>query len=368
MTTFFPKCQFGSDSMPGFSEEHETSGPLRVIDAALNRAAEGLRVVEDYARMILNDPYLTGQFKSLRHRLFSASEAFQTSERVASRDTPRDVGTTITTETEQQRDSVTGIVQANLSRVQQALRTIEEYSKLVYPAAAAMIEPLRYESYTLEKAILTTILSLANLKDARLYVLLDGRKSPEQFSTMARELIAGGADIIQLRDKELSAQELFQRGRILAEICRPAGVRWIMNDRADLAVAAGADGVHVGQDDLTVFQARQIVGPAKLVGVSTHSLDQARAAVRDGANYVGVGPIFFSRTKSFKETVGLELASQVAQEIRLPAFAIGGINGDNLASVLQTGIERVTVKGAITESSDPRQAAQHIKQQLLSSQ
>ncbi len=351
--------------MPPSINDAESAGPLRVIDAALNRAAEGLRVVEDHARMILNDAYLSEQFKSLRHRLFAAAQTFHTAERVASRDTSHDVGTAIEVATEQRRDSAAGLVQANLSRVQQALRTIEEYSKLVYPAAAKVIEPLRYESYTLEKAILTTILSLANLKDARLYVLLDGRASSDEFTAIARQLIDGGADLIQLRDKELSARELIRRGRILQELCRPRNVRWIMNDRADLAVAAGADGVHLGQDDLTVFEARQVVGPAKLIGVSTHSLDQARAAVRNGANYIGVGPIFFSRTKSFKETVGLKLAEEVAREIRLPAFAIGGIHEENLPAVLATGIKRVTIKGAITDSPDARQLAQNIKERLL---
>jgi thiamine-phosphate pyrophosphorylase len=346
------------------NEEHGL-GALRVIDAALNRAAEGLRVVEDYARLILNDPHLTERTKSLRHRLFVASQSFQGEHRVASRDTMNDVGTEISTETESHRESTTGVVQANLSRVQQALRTIEEYSKLVLPNAAQAIEPLRYESYTLEKAILTTVMSLTNLKSSRLYVLIDGRGSSTEFAELVGELISAGVDIFQLRDKELTSRQLLERGKILNDLCRPQNVRWIMNDRADLAIAAGADGVHVGQDDLPVAAARRVVGPTKLIGVSTHSVEQARAAVIEGANYIGVGPIFHSQTKAFKKTLGLDFASHVAQEITLPAFAIGGINLDNVDSVLETGISRITIKGAIVDAAHPRMVAEQIKRKLM---
>jgi len=130
-----------------------------------------------------------------------------------------------------------------------------------------------------------------------------------------------------------------------------------MNDRPDLAALSRADGVHVGQDELSVKDARSIVGPEALVGVSTHSIEQARQAVLEGANYLGVGPTFPSDTKQFEKFPGLDLLRQVGAEIRLPAFAIGGITTENLPEVLATGMTRVAVSGAIAAAAEPVAAA-----------
>ena len=151
-------------------------------------------------------------------------------------------------------------------------------------------------------------------------------------------MISAGVAIIQLRDKRLDDRELLARGRLLAaligEAPPPARTLWIMNDRPDLAALAGSGGVHLGQEDVAVKDARRIVRPDRLVGVSTHSLEQARQAVLDGADYIGVGPTFPSETKQFDRLPGLELLRAVAAEIRLPAFAIGGISPQNLPQVL----------------------------------
>ncbi len=137
---------------------------------------------------------------------------------------------------------------------------------------------------------------------------------------------------------------------------REAGALYVMNDRADLAVVTEADGVHVGQDELSVKEARRIVGPHRLVGVSTHTIEQARQAVLDGADYIGVGPVFPSVTKSFESPAGLELVRQIAAEIALPWFAIGGINAENVDSVLEAGATRIAVSHAILSADDPESA------------
>jgi thiamine-phosphate pyrophosphorylase len=134
---------------------------------------------------------------------------------------------------------------------------------------------------------------------------------------------------------------------------READTVFIMNDRADLAAATDADGVHVGQDELPVKEARAIVGPRRLVGVSTHSIEQARQAVLDGADYLGVGPVFPSATKAFDSLAGLELVRQIAAEISLPWFAIGGINAENIGAVLEAGATRIAVSHAILSAHDP---------------
>ncbi|MFO0202059.1 MAG: thiamine phosphate synthase, partial [Alphaproteobacteria bacterium] len=144
-----------------------------------------------------------------------------------------------------------------------------------------------------------------------------------------------------------------------------SGALFIMNDRPDLAVLAEADGVHVGQGDLTAQEARRIVGGDKLVGVSTHSIEQARQAVLDGADYIGVGPVFSSRTKEFDEFSGLEYVQQVASEITLPAFAIGGIGVTNLREVLSAGASRVAVSSEICAADDVERVAARMKESLL---
>ena len=143
-------------------------------------------------------------------------------------------------------------------------------------------------------------------------------------------------------------------------LTRETPVLCIVNDRPDLAALARADGVHVGQEEVSVKDARRIVGPESLVGVSTHTIEQARQAVLDGANYIGVGPTFPSGTKTFEHFPGLDLLRAVAAEIRLPAFAIGGITSENLAEVLAAGIARIAVSAAITAAADPAEAARQL--------
>ncbi len=139
---------------------------------------------------------------------------------------------------------------------------------------------------------------------------------------------------------------------------------FIANDRPDLAILSQADGVHVGQDELSVKDVRAIVGPDLLVGVSTHSLEQARAAILDGADYIGVGPTFPSRTKQFSHYPGLELLRQVAGEIRLPAFAVGGITAANVAQVRACGMTRIAVSGAVMDEAHPAAALAELRRLL----
>lgn len=349
----------------GSSERHAPAlsadvGLLRILDAAANRAREGLRVVEDYTRFVLDDRHLTQQLKNLRHRLTAALAAIPLHDRLAARETQADVGTSLVTPGEQQRSDGQQVLWANFGRLQEALRSLEEFSKVDYGPSAAEFEQVRYQTYTLQRTITATTAGMARLAAARLYVLVDGRATPEEFEALAAALVAAAVDVIQLRDKGLGDRALLARARRLRELTAGSRTLFIVNDRPDLAVLAGADGVHVGQDELTVKDARTIVGLRRLVGVSTHSLEQARQAVLDGADYIGVGPTFPSATKSFPHFPGLELVRAVAAEIRLPAFAIGGITAANVAGVLAAGMPRVAVSGAISGVADPAAAAREL--------
>jgi len=336
----------------------------RVLDAAANRALEGLRVVEDYARFVLDNKFLTSQTKSLRHELTETLSFLSCNDRFAARETTADVGTTISLPSEQNRASAWDVCLASCERVKQSLRSLEEFGKLVDPHAAQQVEALRYQFYTLEKCLGVGQDSQRLLAEVRLCVLVDGCDSESSLASLVGQLIEAGVPMIQLRDKHLSAAELVRRGKVIRQLTQDQDVLLIVNDRTDIAAAVDADGVHLGQDDLEVQQARALLGPRKLIGVSTHNIEQARQAVLDGANYLGVGPTFPSTTKAFDAFPGVELLAQVAEEIRLPAFAIGGITTDNLESVLETGIGRVAVSGAVSSTSDPGSAAQAFLQRL----
>ncbi|MGI9456518.1 MAG: thiamine phosphate synthase [Aeoliella sp.] len=326
---------------------------LRILDAAINRAAEGLRVVEDYLRMVAGDVHLTRLAKELRHDLAAAAECLISIDRHTVRDTLGDVGTRISTEAEASRTDAWQVAAASFQRTAQALRSLEEYGKLVNDSFAAECEALRYRLYTLEKATSATQSSHERLADIRLYVLVGGDEAKSSFTLKIRALIEAGVQAIQLRDKRLADRELLACARLLGEITRDQNVLAIVNDRPDIAAAAEVDGVHLGQDDLPVATARRIIGPRKLIGVSTHSIQQAQQAVLDGADYLGAGPTFPTTTKSFDSFPGLEYLEQVAAEISLPMFAIGGIDAENLSEVIATGVSRVAVSSTIVGASEP---------------
>lgn len=330
---------------------------VRILDANANRASEGLRVVEEYVRFVLDDGHLTQLCKQLRHDLGVALGSLATSDLCASRDTNADIGTSITTEDEYRRAEPRDVALASQKRVEQALRCIEEYSKTLVPTVAAAIEKLRYRAYTLGKAITTTSFSLARLSGARLYVLIDGGSSRVDFEQLAASLVEAGVHVLQLRDKQLTDRELVGRARQLRQLTRDTSTVCIINDRPDIAALSDADGVHVGQDELSIKDARAIVGLGKLIGVSTHSIEQARQAVLDGANYIGCGPTFPSTTKQFEDFPGTNFLREVAGEISLPAFAIGGITLDGVALVHHAGLRRVAVSSSIVDSEDPAKKA-----------
>ncbi len=202
---------------------------------------------------------------------------------------------------------------------------------------------------------------LRNLqRPAQVYVLLDGQETLQQFRSLTKQLVAAGVHVLQLRDKRLTDRQLVERARLMCELTRGTPTQSIINDRPDVTVLADADGVHVGQDELTVADARAVIGPNRLVGVSTHSIEQARQAVQDGADYLGCGPTFRSQTKSFEQFPGLAFLKEGLAEIQRPAFAIGGIDAENLGQLLAIGWTRIAVSSAVIRAPDPAAAARSL--------
>ena len=345
------------------------NGPvLRILDANFNRAREALRVVEDYARFVLNDDGICGSLKQLRHDLAEATAGI-VGDAILYRDTPGDVGTTAKTTSEQSREDLNHVVTAAGKRLGEALRTIEEYLKTVDSTRAAQVESIRYRFYELERQIAVTLRKPAcGFAKVRLYVLITESLCSRPWLEVAERAILGGADCLQLREKDLASGALLARAKQLVTLCRQHKVISIINDRPDIALLADADGVHLGQDDLPAADVRKLIGPRKILGVSTHNLDQAKRAMLDGADYLGVGPFFRSSTKTRDFIAGADYARQVAEQIPLPAVAIAGITEQNVDQVTATGVKAIAVTAAVCSAADPQEAARRLKERLAASQ
>jgi len=328
----------------------------RLLSHASITARETLRVVQDYAELVLRDPRLATRLAADRETLLAALGrcGMEPLALVSNRSVDGQLAANASA-----RDT-SDVAVANLARYQESLRSLEEYVRPADPSAAALFEGLRLASYAHVGENMMGDRRRAILAAARLYVLLDGQADAGKLESLASSLVAAGVDVLQLRDKALDDRALLERARALCRAARGTETLTIINDRPDLAVLAEADGVHVGQEELSVADARRVIGPDALVGVSTHSVVQAQQAERDEADYIGVGPTFSSDTKQFSAIAGIALLSEVAPVIRLPAFAIGGITSGNLSQVLSAGFCRVAVSGAVMKASDPAEAARRL--------
>jgi thiamine-phosphate pyrophosphorylase len=194
------------------------------------------------------------------------------------------------------------------------------------------------------------------LSDARLYLVCDAR--PREFLERA---LRGGVDVIQLRDKTLDDDGLVAAARAFRAAADGAGALFVLNDRPELVDACGADGVHVGQDDMPVDRARELVGEDAIVGLSTHSIQQAQAGCRGGADYIAVGPVHATPTKEGRPAIGVEPLRYAASHVDVPWFAIGGIDADNVGAVVKAGARRIVVVRAIADADDPEAVARALR-------
>ena len=338
----------------------------RILDANYNRATEGVRTLEELARFRSNSTSLQGQLKSLRHQLAAAYQLLPSSELLKARWAAGDVGPDNTLESEQQRESLTEIQAAAAQRIQQALRCLEEFSKPTHPAASAAFAKVRYLAYDI---LARTQLDLASHKisfaAARLYVLLDLKRTEVQLLDHGIRMAEAGADVIQIRDKHVDGRMLLERSQKIVEALAETPTRVIINDRPDIALMVGADGVHLGQEDVDVVAVRKLVGKRLAIGLSTHDYGQVAQAELLEIDYIGCGPTFPSSTKQFQEFSGLDFLRQAAVT-PLHAFAIGGITLEKLPSVLATGIGRVAVAADIDQATDPYQRIREYQKRLQS--
>ncbi|MCP9805791.1 thiamine phosphate synthase [Cyanobium sp. T1B-Tous] len=332
----------------------------RLIDANLDRAREGLRVLEDWARFGLDRRDLVVRTKDMRQRLGRLHrDAYK-----FARHTATDPAAGLGHPAQAERRSPSAVVGANAGRVQEALRVLEEFGRCSDPELAEEAAALRYLLYDLEVDLLQACRLATGgegrrelLARCRLYLVTS--PVPDLEGVVAAALGAG-VRLVQYRAKEAAGLDDLQKlsqARALRQLCAAHGALFLVNDRIDIALAVEADGVHLGQGDLPPALARQLLGPDRLIGRSTHALAQLQQAVTEGCDYVGVGPVHATPTKPGREPVGLDYVRQAAAASPIPFFAIGGVEASNLAAVRAAGADRVAVVRAITEAVDPAAAA-----------
>lgn len=318
---------------------------FRIIDANLNRATEGMRVVEEICRFILEDEKLTLQVKKIRGSLGKAMRACEGQGRrggLKARKAMEDVGRETYIKQEGERAGIDGIFRANMKRAEEAVRCLEEFSKLLNPEYGRKFKAIRFKLYELETRISLKVEKVEKLA-FNIYVVTDPKLGHLK---MIRQALKNGIKLIQLRDKFAPKPEYTRLAKQAVRLAHRAGASLILNDHYDLVKETGADGVHLGQSDLRKISLKKLrgkLGEDKLIGVSAGTFSEAKRAQKLGADYLGVGPIFATPNKPTVKPVGLKVLARIVSEASIPVVAIGGINRTNLNKIRSTGCQRVAV-------------------------
>lgn len=325
----------------------------RIIDANTNRISEGLRTLEDYFRFVSPDIELNKVLRDLRHEIRDSLKEFD-SMMISSRESLNDKGLGLSQSSDiDRRSSENEFITANFKRVEEALRSLEENLKIIGKnERSKILERIRFSVYDLEKHAIS---KLKRDIPAGLYGI-----TAEEFSKgrsnihIAKEMISAGIKIIQYREKEENKSRKIMLDECLEirKITRNAGALFIVNDYLDIALLSDADGIHCGQNDLSVSNIRQL-SSGLIIGISTETPEQGEKAVSDGADYIGIGPVFKTNTKKdVGAPVGLDYLNYASKNIKIPIVAIGGIKENNLEQVLKTGTRTVAIITDITEADD----------------
>lgn len=332
----------------------------RIIDANVNRASEGLRALEDHFRFISADKLINEDLRELRHRVRDTLKHLD-GILISSRESSNDNGLEISQNAgNDKKTSEKEFIAANFKRVQEAVRSIEENLNLTGNYGEAKIfESIRFEVYTLERTALGIIKKA--LPEGLYCITAEEFSNSRNNVEVVKEMLEAGIKIIQYREKEESKprKEMIAECREIRKLTRAHGALFIVNDFLDIAILCGADGIHCGQEDLSVQDVKKLA-PYLMVGISTHSPVQAQKAVEDGADYIGVGPIFSTRTKkNVCDAVGLDYLEFAVKNIKIPFVAIGGIKEHNIREVVKTGAKTIALVTEIV-------GAKNIKEKIVS--
>ncbi len=334
----------------------------RAVDANLNRVCEGVRVVEDICRFIAVDESLQQRLKTLRHDL---RRLIDDDALLNSRDSGSDVGFAARGALEFNRRTCNDLLRANCKRIQEGLRCLEELLKLDDDGASVRVKKWRYEAYEIERR-LRRRWSRRTLERGLYLVLTD---PPGGYLPLAEMAVRAGLPAVQLRYKGDDDRLHLELARGMREITRNTSTLFIVNDRPDIALMAAADGVHIGQEDLSASAVRELIGPTMLLGLSTHNLDQVRAAADEPVDYIGFGPLYPTTSKAKPDpVVGAE---KLAEAFRLsvhPIVAIGGLTPERVARLDGDTYNNVAVIRAVTRADDPLRAMEKLQQQASQQQ
>lgn len=342
-------------------------GVARLLDANLNRAREGLRVVEDWCRLDMQRPDLVAKLKDYRQRLGQCHPSTLKQARHAA----SDPAAGLAHQAQQERATPQQVVAANCARVQEALRVLEEFGRHGAAELAATAATIRYGIYDLETAILVNQDRHHALRQARLYLVT--QPVPDVLAVV-KACLEAGLRLVQYREKSpqpggcgVTDLQRFRTATALRQLCWDHGALFIVNDRVDLALSVEADGVHLGQGDLPPLAARRLLGPERLIGRSTHCLDHLRQAIADGCDYVGVGPIHATPTKPDRSPVGLDYVRQATARSSIPCFAIGGVNVENAHQAMGSGAHGIAVVRTLMSTLDPGAVTRQLLQRIAAS-
>ncbi|MEC9476879.1 MAG: thiamine phosphate synthase [Planctomycetota bacterium] len=339
-------------------------GTLRTLDAAFNRLIEAMRVIEDQLRFRHHREVICRRWQSLRRQ--TGQLRGKVEESLGPLACHRDVAGDRLRNAPGAEDhqNHTALMAANTSRAREASRSVEETMRLLLPQQSAAAQVIRYDIYQLEA--ITTALELRGprLEGRDLYVLVTESLCHGNLLDTTIAAIEGGARIVQLREKEQPPSKVLEIARQLREITEQRNALLIINDSIEIAHLSGADGVHLGQEDIAPHEARRLLGPDAIIGLSTHRPEQAAAAAAQGADYIGVGPIFETATKLHREAAGTEYIRQAQEVCELPGFAIGHIDSGTIDQVIAAGAQRIAVCTGIISQPDPAAAARWLADRL----
>ncbi len=339
---------------------------LRMADANANRAAEALRTLEDLDRFRAAGGSVAPELRGIRHELRAVVAVLDPAARTAARDAAGDPGAPdhrasmpSAIGADAPRRGAVDIAAAAGSRLGEALRALEESLRVLRPDLAPAIERLRFRGYDASAAVLRS-LGTGRARQWRLCLLLTEEQCRRPWREVLRAALEAGVDCLQVREKGMDGAALLERTRAVLEAARPRGASVFVNDRADVALAAGADGVHLGRDDLPIRAARAL-GGGLLVGASTHDLDEARAAIAEGADVCGVGAMYATATKPQRRPSGPGfLRAFVAAFPAVPHLAIGGVTPERMPELVAAGARGVAVGSAVCAADDPGAVAASI--------
>ncbi|MDD4924688.1 MAG: thiamine phosphate synthase [Dehalococcoidales bacterium] len=335
---------------------------LRIVDANLNRIGESLRLLEDIARLMLNNATVSKQLKTIRHNLEDIDFPFK-KQLLQARQADSDVGADIKVEQQLEKRELHTAVIANSRRIEQSLRVIEELAKTPgIVLDSQKFEKARFALYTIEKELVSRLLRKNKTDRIRgLYAIIDTDSLKGRSHTdVAKQILEGGAKIIQLRDKTTPKKDLLSISIELKNLCTEYNALFIVNDYIDIAIASDADGVHIGQDDIPVSVARKLMPLDKIIGCSVDNQEEAVAAQQDGADYIAAAAIYPTGSKTDVNVIGLEGLRRIKDKAIVPVVGLGGINYDNISEAISCGADSVALISAILGARSPNEATEQI--------